>query len=152
LIRDVDAPIDFSPDGKQFVFMRGILDRNVVEIRIAQVDGSGERLLATLPASSVFQFGATWSPDGKTIAVPSLLLGSDSKWVLNVINVSDGKVRQLISFGSKLVGRTVWMPDGDALLAPVRESTLGRSQLWSIDYPGGQMHRFTCPTTPRIWI
>jgi len=143
LIRDTDAPIDFSPDGKQFVFMRGIPERNVVEIRIAQVDGSGERLLATLPANSVFQFGATWSPDGRTLAVPSLLLGPDQKWVLNLINLSDGKVRQLISFRNKLVGRAVWMPDGDSLLAPVSESTLGRIQLWSIDYPGGQMHRFT---------
>ena len=63
--------------------------------------------------------------------------------MLNAINVSDGKVRPLISFGERLVGRAVWMPDGDSLVAPVRETTLGRSQLWSIDYPRGQTHRFT---------
>ena len=75
LIRDTDAPIDFSPDDKQFVFMRGVPERLVVEIRIAQVDGTGERLLATLAANAAFQFGASWSPDGRTIAVPSLQIG-----------------------------------------------------------------------------
>lgn len=144
IVRDTDAPIDFSPDGTQFVFMRGVPDRNVIEIRIAKTDGSsGERLLATLPAFTNFQYGATWSPDGKVIAVPTLQTGADQKWVLNVIAVEDGKVRPLISFPEKFVGRAVWMPDGDSMIATVNESALGRGQIWSIDYPSGQMHRFT---------
>src|SRR5262249_16409795 len=63
LIRDVDGPVDFSPDGSQFVFQRGDLARQIAEVRIAQADGSGERLLASLPASLFFQYGPTWSPD-----------------------------------------------------------------------------------------
>jgi len=35
------------------------------------------------------------------------------------------------------------MPDGNALVAPVGEGMQGRSQLWSIDYPSGEMHRFS---------
>jgi Tol biopolymer transport system component/predicted Ser/Thr protein kinase len=143
LIRDIDVPVSFSPDAQQLVFQRGIPDRNVIEIRIAQADGTGERLLATLPANTAFQWGATWSPDGKTIAVPSLKLGAANEWVLDVINVSDGKVRQLMSAGEKGVGRAVWMPDGNSLIAPVSEGLLGRGQLWSMDYPSGGMHRFT---------
>ena len=38
LIRDIDAPIDFSPDGKQFVFQRGIPQQQTVEVRIAESD------------------------------------------------------------------------------------------------------------------
>ena len=93
LVRDIDTPIDFSPDGSRFVFQRGIPERNVVEIRIAQADGSGERLLATLPANAGRQFGVTWSPDGKTIAAPTLGVGNEVNWQLNVINVADGGVR-----------------------------------------------------------
>lgn len=38
----------------------------------------------------------------------------------------------------------MWMPDGGSLVAPLTETTpVGRGQLWSIDYPSGQMHRFT---------
>ena len=119
------------------------LRQNVIEIRIAPADGTGERLLATLPANANFQFGPTWSPDGNTIAVPTLGVGSQSNWQLNLITVADGRVHPLLASGGKLIGRAVWMPDGNSFIAPVGESTFGRSQLQSIDYPKGELHRFT---------
>jgi len=143
LIRDIDSPINFSPDGKQFVFQRGIPEREVAEVRIAQLDGGGERLLASLPADSRFLFGATWSPDGKTIAVPILGSGSEVNWRLNIINAADGKVQPLVSSGGKNIGRAVWMPDGDSLITSAQESLFGRGQLQSINYPSGEIHRFT---------
>ncbi len=143
LIRDIDAPIDFSPDGGQIVFQRGVPERQTVEVRIAQADGTGERLLAALPSNSFFQYGPTWSPDGKTVAIAALGTGKDTNWGVNVINVANGKVRQLVSLDGRFVGRPVWTPDGDALVATVGETTLGRGQLQSIDYPSGEMHRFT---------
>jgi len=143
LIRDIDTPIDFSPDGSHFVFLRGFPERHVIEIRSAQADGSGERLLATLPGNPGFQFGITWSPDGKTLAVPTLGVGSEVNWQLNVIGVADGRVRPLVSTGGRSIGRAVWMPDGNSLIAPIGETTLGRGQLQSIDYPKGELHRFT---------
>src|SRR5277367_1626080 len=66
-IRDIDSPLTFSPDGKQFAFMRGVPERNNVEVRFANVDGSNDHLLASLPDWPGFMFGAAWSPDGKTI-------------------------------------------------------------------------------------
>lgn len=143
LIRDIDAPIDFSPDGKQFVFQRGVAANDTIEVRIAQADGSAERLLATLPGNTVFQYGPTWSPDGKTIAISALGMGKESNWAVNLINVADGKVQQLLPLGGRYVGHPVWSPDGDAVIATVGETTLGRGQLQSIDYPSGRMRRFT---------
>ena len=143
LIKDIDSPIDFSPDGSHFVFERGVPDRNVIEIWTAQADGGGERLVTTLPASAGFIFGATWSPDGNTLAAPTLGVGNDAIWQLNAVNVADGRVRTLFSGGGRYIGRAVWMPDGDSLIAAVGETTLGRGQLQSIDYPKGELHRFT---------
>ncbi len=144
LIRDIDSSIDFSPDGSHFVFERGVPDRSVIEVWTAQTaDGGGERLVATLPASAGFIFGATWSPDGNTLAASTLGVGGDPTWQLNVINVADGRVRTLLPAGGRAVGRAVWMPDGRSLIAPVAEAMLGRGQLQSIDYPSGELHRFT---------
>jgi serine/threonine protein kinase len=143
LIRDIDSSVDFSPDGKQLVFERGVPDRSVIEVWIAQADGSGQRLVATLSAYAGFIFGATWSPDGNTLAAPTLGVGSDASWLLNAINVADGRVRTLFSAGGRAIGRAVWMPDGNSLISPVAEEMLGRGQLQNIDYPKGELHRFT---------
>jgi len=142
LIRDVDSPVSFSPDGKQLVFMRGVPDRRVVEIRIANVDGGGERPLSTLPALSNFIHGATWSPDGKVVAVPLVQTGKETKWVLSSINVADGTVRELLS-GPDFVGRPMWVPDGNSLVVPIGRAVENRLQLWIISYPGGERRRFT---------
>jgi Tol biopolymer transport system component len=142
LIRDVDAPVDFSPDGKQFVFARGVSKESTNEIHIAQADGTGERLLATLSSNLAgFVPGVTWSPDGKTIAVPSVRLGKSVGWILSVINVADGSVRILDNLGLRAAGRPVWMPDGNALVVSLSEE--GKRQLWSIDFPSGELHRFS---------
>ena len=143
LIRDIDSTVDFSSDGKQLVFERGVPDRSVIEVWIAQADGSGEKLVATLPAFAGFIFGATWSPDGSTLIAPTLGVGNDASWQLNAINVADGHVRTLFNGGGRGIGRAVWMPDGNSLIAAVGESTLGRGQLQSIDYPKGELHHFT---------
>jgi Tol biopolymer transport system component len=125
------------------VFERGVPDRSVIEVWIAQVDGSGEKLVATLSAYAGFIFGATWSPDGSTLVTPTLGVGNDASWLLNAINVADGHVRTLVNADGRGIGRAVWMPDGNALIAAVAETTLGRGQLQSIDYPKGELHRFT---------
>jgi serine/threonine protein kinase len=143
LIRDIDSTVDFSPDGSRIAFERGVPDRSVIEVWIAQADGSGEKLLATLPAYASFMFGPTWSPDGKTLAASTLGVGNEATWLLNAINVADGHVRTLFNGGGRGIGRAVWMPDGNSLIASVAETTLGRGQLQSIDYPGGEPHRFT---------
>lgn len=49
--------------------MRGVPDKNAIEIRIANSDGSGDRLLASLPSIVVFLYGCAWSPDGSAVIV-----------------------------------------------------------------------------------
>lgn len=142
LIRDIDSPVGFSPDGKQIVFMRGIADKNVIELRLAAADGGNERLLAQLPAEAIWIFGGSWSPDGKSIAVSFLENAKEEKWVLEVIQVSDGSVKVLTT-DSNFLGRPSWLGEGDALLVPVGVPKALRTQIWQITYPGGERSRFT---------
>ena len=142
LIRDIDAPVGFSPDGTQIVFMRGLPDAATVELRIASVDGSGERLLARLPIYPIYMWGASWSPDGKTIALAALQSGKETKWVLDIIRVADASVTTLYS-SPDLLGRPVWLPEGDSLLIPMGVAKERRSQLWQVFYPKGESRRFT---------
>ncbi len=142
LIRDIDAPVGFSPDGSQIVFMRGLPDTAAIEVRIASADGSGDRLLARLNLYPIYMWGASWSPDGKTIAVSGIQSGKEQNFVLDVIGVADGKVTTLYS-SPTFLGRPVWLPDGDSLLVAVGLPKENRNQLWQIPYPKGEPRRFT---------
>jgi serine/threonine protein kinase/Tol biopolymer transport system component len=142
LIRDIDSAVSFSPDGRQFAFMRGVPGRDVIEIRIANVDGGGDHLLASLPAWAGLMLGAVWSPDGKTIVAPVFQLGKETKWALNAINVADGGVREMFS-GAEWLGRPAWLPDGNSLLIPMGLLPENRTQLWLVSYPSGEKRRFS---------
>jgi eukaryotic-like serine/threonine-protein kinase len=142
LIRDIDSPVGFSPDGKQMVFMRGIPDKNIIELRIAAADGANDRLLAQVPAQAAFMFGGSWSPDGKSVALSFLQNAQERKWVLDVVQVSDGSIKVLLA-NPDFLARPVWLPEGDALLVPVGVSKEFRTQIWQVSYPGGERSRFT---------
>ncbi len=50
ILDDVDSPVSFSPDGKQLVFERGIQSPHGAAIIVANLDGSGARVVATSQA------------------------------------------------------------------------------------------------------
>jgi Tol biopolymer transport system component/predicted Ser/Thr protein kinase len=148
LLRDVDGPVSFSPDGKQFTFMRGVLrETSLVEVRIANADGSNERLLATFPAHLSLIHGAAWSPDGKTIVASTMPRSKRKRYVLSSINVADGETRELYA-GWETIGRPAWMPDGKSLIVPIEPPNQelpapNGTQLWTISFPRGVLRRVT---------
>lgn len=139
LVKDIDSPVSFSPDGRKFVYSRGMPTSNATEIRIANDDGSENHLLATIPNTYPgFQPGATWSPGGRTIAVALERSGKQS-YVLDAVSISDGSVRELYS-SPNAVGRPLWLPEGDTLLLVMGDQN-GRGQLWTISYPKAEIRR-----------
>jgi serine/threonine protein kinase/Tol biopolymer transport system component len=148
LLRDVDGPVSFSPDGKQFTFMRGVVqDRSRVEIRIANIDGGDDRLVAALSMYLSVIHGVAWSPDGKTIVTSTMPRAKGKRFVLSAINVADGLVRELYA-GWETIGRPVWMPDGQSLVVPMEPAnqelpTPNGTQLWIVSFPGGEVRRLT---------
>jgi Tol biopolymer transport system component/DNA-binding winged helix-turn-helix (wHTH) protein len=141
LVKGIDSAASFSPDGTQFVYTRGVPRSNAIEIRITNADGSGNRLLATVrDVFTGFQHGAAWSPDGRTIVLSLFRIGTRS-FTLDAVSLSDGGVHEFYHTARE-IGRPLWLPEGDTL-ALVMEDQNGRGQLWTIDYPGGEVRRVT---------
>jgi serine/threonine protein kinase/Tol biopolymer transport system component len=137
LIRDIDTPISFSPDGKQFAFVR--IDTSGTHLMIANVDGSGERMLTSHPGGSVDH--PAWSPDGKTIAFPGPGPPGEGAglWAASVM---DGSMHSIYKTLSE-IGRVQWLQDGSGLMAIIRDLAQPQGQLWYISYPGGDAKRIT---------
>src|SRR5215212_6191730 len=145
VLEKIDGPISFSPDGKQFVLVRGNYP-NLGEsaLVIANTDGSGERNLVVKKTPQRFfpNFftGPSWSPDGKTIASSVATLGGRSKVV--GFSVADGSERDLSPESWAFSARVQWLPDMTGLLVVAGE-TPAASMLWHINYPDGRIRRVT---------
>jgi eukaryotic-like serine/threonine-protein kinase len=144
IIDDIDTSISFSPDGKQFAFVRGDTDKNEADLYIADANGSNARSIIAIPGnvSSQGLIRPAWSPDGKTILFSTLARTGGGK--ITEVNAANGATRILYETRGA-VGPAVWMPDGNSFLVPIRDEGGPRmpGQLWTISYPSGQAHRLT---------
>ena len=155
VLDDVDTAISFSPDGRQFAFMRGA--GRETRIVVANSDGSTQRILASRTAPLAFSFVApSWSPDGRTIAATLTDQSKGSRSSIVLIPIDGGSSRELYSSDSR-IGTVQWLPDGSGLLTILSE-TLARQfapwqggtfvhisggPIWRIAYPSGRAERLT---------
>jgi serine/threonine protein kinase/Tol biopolymer transport system component len=145
VLQRIDAAISFSPDRKQFVFVRGNYP-NLGEsaLVIANADGSGERnLVVKKPPeqfSPIFFTGPSWSPDGKLIAVSLVTIGGRSKVV--AFSAEDGSEKSLTTESWLYSARVQWLPDMSGVLAVAGDNPTA-SMIWHISYPDGRVRRVT---------
>jgi serine/threonine protein kinase/Tol biopolymer transport system component len=145
VLEKIDGPISFSPDGKQFVLVRGNYPTTGESaLVIANLDGSGERNLVVKKnpdrLSPIFFTGPSWSPDGKTVAATVVTVGGNSRVV--GFSVADGSEKSLSSESWPYAGRVQWLPDMTGLLVVAGESPAS-AQVWMMSYPDGRIRRVT---------
>lgn len=139
---NIDSGVSFSPDGRQFVYERGMNLTDSVDIRIANADGSGDRLLVGIDGAwAGYTPGAAWSPDGKSIAVSMYMSHQKPPNVLGVVSAANGALRQLYS-GNQVLGRPRWLPSGNMLVVPMTDQR-GHKQLWTLSYPAATSRRLS---------
>ncbi len=140
-----DAPPAFSPDGTQMAFLRARWpDAAKSTMFVANADGSHRRALATIEAPEIFVpmffAGASWSPDGKSIATA---VRNPQKARLVSVDVATGTITTIADPGWRVLAQSAWLPDASALVAIATVEQEDRSQVWLVPYPQGEPHRLT---------
>ncbi|HEX9761234.1 MAG TPA: protein kinase [Candidatus Acidoferrales bacterium] len=143
VLQTIHSPISFSPDGKQFCFLRGTFtDPFKYSVVVASADGTGDRVMGTHQLSG---WGTpVWSPDGKTIAVAQQSnVEGVMRYAIVTIPASGGEGSQ-VPVGDLNVFDLHWLPDGSGFIVIARDrSPEATSQIWEISYPSGRVRRIT---------
>jgi serine/threonine protein kinase/Tol biopolymer transport system component len=142
VLRDVDTPITFSPDGKQLAFIRGEPENGGWALIVVNADGTGEKRLASRKMPLFYEIPA-WSPDGKSIAVSAGNTSAGKEMTVVAVNVEDGTETQITSEKWLGVGHLAWLADGSGLMLNAMDQDARLSQLFHLSYPEGTSRRLT---------
>jgi serine/threonine protein kinase len=121
VVRDIDSPISFSPDGTEFAFIRSKPDEGVDRLLISSLDGTNLRVLTEKTRPEFFiryvRESLAWSPDGKSIAYPLGRISDEGDSMgLVEINLASKQETPLTDKRWARVGRVLWTKDVNKLL------------------------------------
>jgi Tol biopolymer transport system component/DNA-binding winged helix-turn-helix (wHTH) protein len=137
---DVLSPA-LSPQGNRLAYTQALDDINIWRF---ELDAAGRvKSQTSLIASTFWDHGPDYSPDGSKIVFVSDRSGSNAIWVCE----SDGSNPQLLhACGPYVTGTPRWSPDGRWIAFDSRSciaSASGNPDVYLISANGGQPRRFT---------
>jgi len=151
VLDNVNTAITFSPDGARMAFIRVTSQTEPGNLSIAQVDGTGERVLTSRTRDGADPFfyqdmkgpGPAWSPDGRLLACASREKPPGTLSNLEVIDVDTGSSRLLNVTPWSAISRFAWLADGSGLVIAAKKSPTSPWQLARVSYPGGNIQQIT---------
>jgi serine/threonine protein kinase len=148
LIEDVDSAITFSPDGQRFAFLRELHNAPTWDLLLAKTDGSMEKAIFSGKSLQSNSYVPAWSPDGKTIVIPTEQPTRDDLGGFLAVDPATGQEHTVVRSPDRIFYNPVWMPDGRALVVNSSQMEAGRlqHQIGLLGYPGGEYRQLTADT------
>ena len=147
LIEDVDSPVTFSPDGKQFAFVRHTSNKGEDLIFISDTDEPNpQRLLGSVEAGfNSFTKHLAWSPDGKQMLVGAgkTRNGYDGEIKIGTVSITDKKLQILPLQNFYLADNFCWLKDGSGFLFVAQETRNSPYQIWRASAAGDKAQAIT---------
>jgi eukaryotic-like serine/threonine-protein kinase len=148
LIKDVDSPISFSPDGKKLVYLRERHDTPNFDLLMANVDGTPDHAIFTNQTLLTDSAVPVWLPDGKTIVIPVSQPTANSLGGLATFDVATAKRADVALNSDRIYYEPAWLPGGNGFIvsAASREMGLLQRQLGFVSFPKGEWRALTTDT------
>ena len=148
LVKDVDSPIAFSPDGQRFAYLHQHGDSTITDLKLASRDGTYERDLFHHKDVLTDSLTLSWSPDGKTIVIPIVQPTPHDLGGFLAVDVASGSMKQTAIAKDRLYYEPSWLPDMSGLLVSTATAETGflRRQIGIVSFPDGAFHLLTTDT------
>jgi serine/threonine protein kinase/Tol biopolymer transport system component len=138
LLKDVDSPITFSPDGKRFAYLREHHDTPNFDLFLVNSDGSPDRTLFSNILMPTDSDVPVWLPDGKTIAIPIVQTTNNSLGGLLAVDVAAGKREEVAPSPDHIYYDPVWLPGAGGFVVSTQAfGSILQRQLGVLSYPKG---------------
>jgi Tol biopolymer transport system component len=143
IFEGVESFIAFSPDGKQFAFVRNDRESQKSSLIAVETGGVNEREIASRPFAAGFSTASpAWSPDGKQIAVSAVDDKTGETMEIFLVAVADGSVKPLTNLGWNGIRALIWEKNGSGLYSVAGEKDARwQWQIRHISNPGGEAQR-----------
>jgi len=154
MVADAVGQISFSPDGRQFAFVRFSLNDAESSLMVVNADGTNERKVASRAGHEYFAAGSVaWSPDGKLIACSSGDDRLEHPYIVSTVDVAAGTLREIGTQRFDSLNNFVWLTDqsGLVVVASEKASNVPR-QIWKVSYPAGEVHPVTHDLTGYVYL
>ncbi len=132
VVTDVAGGVSFSVDGKRMAYVRELIDKRISQVLVANVDGSGEKLLYQGAEGATF-YGLSWGGPDDRLALLSKVAGKNTEVL---ILGADGKIERTLQPLS-IAFDVAWTPDGSGLFLVGHAKTNEPLQIWFQPYPSG---------------
>jgi Tol biopolymer transport system component/DNA-binding winged helix-turn-helix (wHTH) protein len=154
---DTDVSVSFSPDGKQFAFIESRSSVKETELKVADADGTNQRILIkTVGENTIFPFfrasPVAWSPDGATLACSVRETDENgSFYKILLVDPESGKEKYLSDRSWSSIENIAWKDDGNLafiefeLNSPVRK-------IWQMSRETGEARQLTNDLNGYEWL
>lgn len=146
VLTDINGTVALSPDGKKLAFYRWVDDED--RLMIANVDGTGERQLASRRGKECLAYGThgpSWSPDSKTLLTAIGKFNPGLSQTVVALSPESGAMSFFTQQEFQNISDIAWLPDGKGVLVSATDQfPEGASRkIWQISYPAGEVQKVT---------
>jgi len=153
MIKDVDSPVAFSPDGQRFAYLHQHEDSSLMDLYLVHKDGSPDHALFNHRPIQTDSLTLAWSPDAKTILIPVVQPTPNEIGGLIAVDATTGDQKNIALAKDKVYSTPSWLPDMSGVLvsAGLAETGFARGQIGIVSYPTGEFRLLTTDTNDYLY-
>lgn len=146
ILTDIDSPICFSPDGKEFAFERFAPLEKKDRVFIHKVKENEDLQVALITAPSTLYSPPSFTPDGRSLvfAIYDGSVQSGNKARFASVNIRSKKLElgQIVTIGTGTIGRPVALSPS-RVLVPLSDEKLVQRHIYDLNWKTGEMSQLT---------